>query len=65
MVEQGIEEILAAPDRFQPVGGGVRISRSKRFPFYIFYRYYEEHHNVRILALMHQKRRPECWRDHL
>ncbi len=36
--------------------------RLKRFPFYLFYRYFEQKQHVRILAVMHHKRRQDYWR---
>jgi plasmid stabilization system protein ParE len=64
-VEGGVAAILTNPDRYQPVRGGVRIFRLKRFPYYIFYRYNEAGQHVRIVAIMHQKRRPDYWRERL
>ncbi len=64
-VEAGVAAILKTPDRCQQVGGGVRIFRLKRFPYYIFYRYNERGQHVRIVAVMHHKRRPDYWRERL
>ncbi len=64
-VDAGVAAILKTPDSYQPVGGGVRIFRLKRFPYYIFFRYNEQGQHVRIVAIMHHKRRPEGWRDRL
>jgi toxin ParE1/3/4 len=64
-VEAAISAILESPDRFQPVDGGVRVFRLKRFPFNVFYRHNEMEGHVSIVALMHHKRRPDHWRERL
>lgn len=64
-MEAAVAQILQVPDRYQPVGGGIRIFRMKRFPYYLFYRYNEAGHHVRIVAVMHQRRRPDYWRKRL
>ena len=58
-VEVAVATILMDPERFQAVGEGVRVFRMKRFPYYIFYRCDSQGNNVRILAVMHHKRRPD------
>jgi plasmid stabilization system protein ParE len=64
-VEAVVAAILKSPDSYQPVKGGVRIFRLKRFPYSIFYRYNEAGQHVRIVDIMHHKRRPDSWRDRL
>ena len=61
-VDAGVAAILKTPDRYRPVGDGVRIFRLSRFPYCIFYRYDEEKQQVVIVAIMHHKRRPDYWR---
>lgn len=62
-VESAIALILKAPDRYQPVGEDVRVFRLKRFPYGIFFRYHAGLSQVRIVAVMHHKRRPDYWRE--
>jgi toxin ParE1/3/4 len=64
-VEAGIVLVLSDPGRFQPVGGGIRVFRMKRFPYHLFYRFNEAGRNVRIVAVMHQRRKPDYWRERL
>jgi plasmid stabilization system protein ParE len=64
-IETAITTILATPERFQVVGDGVRIFRVKRFPYYVYYRWDEHRDHVLIVAVMHQRRRPDCWRNRL
>ncbi len=64
-VRSGIDAFLADPLRHQPVGGGVRVFRLKKYPFRLYYRFEEEIQFVCIYAVMHEKRRPEYWRGRL
>lgn len=64
-VEKAIGELLRDPGRYQPVGGMSRVFRMKRFPYYLFYRFNEAAQHVRILAVMHHRRRPDYWRERL
>ncbi len=64
-VETAISAILESPCKHRPVGDGVRVFRLKRFPYYVFYRHDAEADHIRIVAVMHQKRRPEYWRERL
>jgi toxin ParE1/3/4 len=64
-IETGIAAILSDPGRFQPVGGSIRIYRIKRFPYYVFYRFNEGGNHVRIVAVIHKRRKPDYWRDRL
>ena len=64
-IEAAIFGILANPERFQAVGHGVRIFRVKRFPYYLYYQFQKEGDHVRILAVLHKKRRPDFWRNRL
>jgi toxin ParE1/3/4 len=62
-VDAAIMTILNDPQRHQFLGAGMHVFRLKRFPFYLFYRYQESTDHVRIVALMHHKKRPDYWRD--
>ena len=65
VIEACISSILAGPTRYQQVGEGVRIFRVKRFPYYIYYKFYEDRDHVRIAAVAHNKRFPDYWRGRL
>ncbi len=60
-----IESILREPNRFQPVRDGVRLFRLKRFPYHLYCLLDDARHHVRIMAVMHNRRRPDYWRERL
>lgn len=62
-INAGIGEIRAAPDRWEVVEGDLRRYILQRFPFSIFYRMRQD--ELRILVVMHQRRRPDYWRHRL
>lgn len=62
-VETAIQEICADPERYQPIGEGVRVFRLKRFPFRIYYLL--EPDILTVYAVMHERRRPDYWRGRL
>jgi plasmid stabilization system protein ParE len=59
-----VQRVLALLTRFprlgQPVRGNVRRMMLSRFPYPIYYRLLESD-NLRILAVAHNRRRPEYW----
>lgn len=60
-VEKSVDRILEHPDAGIVVAGNVRRRLIPRFPYGVLYRIKED--TVRILAIMHQKRRPFYWQD--
>ncbi len=64
-VEAAITTISGDPERFQPVGAGVRIFRMRRFPYYIFYQHSTADDSITIYAVAHHSRRPDYWRKRL
>ena len=62
-VRSAVKSILADPVRYQPVGDGIRVFRLKKYPFRLYYTFDEEAQFVCIYAVMHEKRRPDYWRD--
>jgi hypothetical protein len=64
-VEAAIETIVLDPERFQPVGRGVRIFRMRRFPYYLFYHYSPATKSIAIYAVAHHCRKPDYWRPRL
>ena len=59
-----VQRVLALLTRFprlgQPVRGSVRRMILSRFPYHIYYRLLASD-NLRILAVAHNRRRPEYW----
>ena len=62
-VEAAMDAVCENPERFQPVGKGVRICRLKRFPYHLFYIHQLEQRRVVIYAVAHHHRRPDYWRS--
>lgn len=60
-VEAAIEAICDDPLRYQPVRGGFRVFRLRRFPFKIIYHHTDD--LVTVYAVFHERRRPDVWRD--
>jgi toxin ParE1/3/4 len=58
-IDQAIEVIRAAPDRWRIVEADVRRYLMPRFPFGIYYRILPDH--LRVLAFKHHSRRPAYW----
>lgn len=59
-VERAIRQVLEFPESTQEVGAGVRRKLIRRFPYSLLYSIRE--HDLRILAVMNQRRRPFYWR---
>jgi toxin ParE1/3/4 len=59
-----VQRVLALLTKFprigHPVRGSVRRMMLSRFPYHIYYRLLESG-NLRILAVAHNRRRPEYW----
>lgn len=65
VVRAAVNAIVADPLRYQPVGDGLRVFRLKKFPFRLYYSFDEAAQFVCIYAVMHEKRRPDYWRQRL
>jgi len=59
-VEAMIVEIESNPGQFSKVGISVRRAVMERFPYSIIFSV--EPDCLRVLAIAHQKRRPNCWK---
>jgi plasmid stabilization system protein ParE len=59
--ERALAQISDAPEAGAPMGQTVRRVLLKRFPFSILYRPLEN--ELRILAVMHHRRRPGYWKN--
>ncbi len=60
-VESALAEILDHPLVGSPLRDDVRRKRVGRFPYHLLYRVAGD--EVRILAVMHKRRRPLCWAE--
>ncbi len=62
-IDRAVAIILSAPARWRPIEADVRRFPLPRFPFAICYCTLPDH--VRILAVKHYSRHPDCWRSQL
>ncbi|WP_038164344.1 type II toxin-antitoxin system RelE/ParE family toxin [Verrucomicrobium sp. BvORR106] len=62
-VTLALQKIADDPSRFQSVGGGIQVYRMDRWPYKIMYAYDESASLVRVVCVMHNKRRPGYWSD--
>jgi toxin ParE1/3/4 len=62
-VRRCIQLILANPDIGTLLGDNVRRKTLHRFPYNLLYG--QDSSGITVLAIMHQKRRPNYWRDRL
>jgi toxin ParE1/3/4 len=59
VVEEGVSQLLAFPESAPVLRGRVRRKVLRRFPYSLLYSIREG--EIRILAVMNQKRRPFYW----
>ena len=62
-VLKAINVIQENPEMFKPIGSGVRRKVLHRFPYSLLYAIESE--KILIVAMMHQKRRPNYWQARL
>ncbi len=62
-IDQAIQSIAEAPERWPEMARGERRFILSRFPYSILYRF--RSHEVFVIAVAHQKRRPRYWRDRM
>lgn len=60
-LNRAVEFVRANPEAGTPIRREIRRWLVRRFPYSIIYR--EEESQIYILALAHQRRRPEYWSD--
>lgn len=58
--DAAMQEIIAAPDMYSPIGGHYRKYGLRPYPYAVIYRQYAN--TIVIVAVMHQKLRPNYWR---
>jgi len=59
-IDRAIQEIANAPDRWPVHQGPYRWFRPRRFPYTLYYRILDAD-NVVIVAIAHDRRRPNYW----
>ena len=62
-IDKGLLAISGRPQAWPVVSGSIRKKVLYRFPYSIFYR--EEKTSICILAVMHQRRKPNYWKKRL
>jgi plasmid stabilization system protein ParE len=63
---QRVGEVLRRyPAIGTPSRRGLRFVRLSRFPFNIFYHFAEDTDEVVVVAVAHEKRKPDYWRERL
>jgi plasmid stabilization system protein ParE len=60
-LERAVEFVRVNPEAGTPIRGAIRRWLIRRFPYSVIYR--EEESRIYILAVAHQRRRPEYWSD--
>jgi toxin ParE2 len=60
-VEKAAERIATTPDAGSPLEGGYRKRLVPGFPYNLIYRVWEDY--VYLVAVAHQHRRPDYWRE--
>lgn len=61
--EKTVARVSEAPEAGAPMGDKIRRALFKRFPFSLLYRHLEN--RLRILAVMHHRRRPGYWKTRI
>jgi toxin ParE1/3/4 len=57
-----ISQILSNPDAYSVIDGH-RKYVMKTFPYKIIYKYYKENQTCSIVAIAHDRRQPDYWKD--
>ncbi len=60
--ESTVQLLLDFPDAGVPIGSSVRRFPIRPFPYYVVY---APGRQIRILAIAHERRQPDYWRDRL
>ncbi|MBN1215713.1 MAG: type II toxin-antitoxin system RelE/ParE family toxin [Candidatus Lokiarchaeota archaeon] len=64
-IEKSIHLIKENPERYPFYDKDIHKFNIRRFPFSIFYVFEKELDKIIILAVAHQKRKPNYWRDRI
>jgi plasmid stabilization system protein ParE len=60
-LNEKIAQILEAPTFFMEREAGVRWAKLQRFPYQIYYRI--ESDMIFVMAVLHEKRHPDTWKE--
>lgn len=64
-IEAGINKIKINPKRWNFIADSIQKYLMKRFPFTIYYEYFEREELVVIIAFAHHKRNPNYWKSRI
>ncbi len=64
-IREAVSAVAADPLRFQLLDEGLRVFRLRKFPFKVIYSHDASGDSLLIVAIMHEKRRPDYWRGRL
>jgi len=64
-VKKGIQNIFNSPKSFQIIIENVRRYVIKQFPFNIYYTVNENVKKINIIAIYHNSRNPEVWKERI
>lgn len=60
-----LSSIGADPCSYQLLEAGIRLFRLRKYPFRIYFDISENLEEVRVIAVMHEKKRPDYWRKRI
>jgi len=64
-IERSLKLIVESPERWAASKENIRKYNVRRFPFSIYYAYEKDEDKVLIIAVAHQKRKPEYWKGRI
>ena len=62
-LQAAVDAIGRDPERYQPIGGGARVFRLKRYPYHVVYVVHDG--TVFVVAVACTRREPGYWRHRL
>ncbi len=63
IIEEAVNEIAENPNTWPVINFGIRKRVVRRFPYSVLYRIHSD--EIIIVAIMHQKQKPNYWIDRL
>ena len=64
-IEKALQEIEQTPERWSNYKKNIRKFNTKRFPFSLYYKFEKNVDKIVILAVAHQKRKPDYWKNRI
>jgi mRNA-degrading endonuclease RelE of RelBE toxin-antitoxin system len=64
-IEKSLQEIEHAPERWPHYKKNIRKFNTRRFPFSLYYKFEKEADKIVIIAVAHQKRKPNYWKNRI